>query len=88
MASFTWTKEKCSSCGHTTKTRGEHKGDNLHCFYCRVGVMQWVEIHYGREKYAGLNAGKTIKRDKQEPIRVALPASTFADRLIRLDEEE
>jgi hypothetical protein len=24
--------------------------------------MRWIEVHYGKEKYAGENAGKTIKR--------------------------
>lgn len=62
MAAYTWTKEKCDTCGHVTRTRGVHRNDSLSCFYCRVGKMRWTEIHYGKEKYAGVNAGKTIKR--------------------------
>ena len=63
MAAYTWTKEKCVKCGNVTRTRGLHISDLLTstCFYCK-GRMRWIEVHYGKEKYAGENTGKTIKR--------------------------
>lgn len=55
MAAYTWTLEKCNSCGRAQRTRGVHKDGTLHC-PCG-GTFNWVKVSYGKEKYVGAKAG-------------------------------
>ncbi len=60
MAAYTWTKSKCKSCGQVEKYRGKPSVSDL-CTSCREHAVKTIEIHWGHEKYAGVNAG-TIQK--------------------------
>jgi hypothetical protein len=52
MAAHSWTKEKCTACGHIQRTRGKHFSPSM-CFSCKApNAMLWVSFHCGPEKYA------------------------------------
>lgn len=51
MASYSWTKEKCDTCGLIQRTRGKHMASTMRCIRCG-GTMRWTEFHVGPEKYA------------------------------------
>lgn len=61
MASYTWTKEVCKNCTHTTRTRGKHYTENGLCTNCMQKTMNWTEIHWGPEKYAMGRKGQVTK---------------------------
>jgi hypothetical protein len=57
----TWTKSKCSSCHNVERYHGRPSCSSL-CIVCgsRDG-NKTVEVHWGKEKYAGSKAG-TIEK--------------------------
>ena len=60
MSAYTWTKSKCAECGNVTKYRGRPSCSDL-CLVCQTHNEKVIEVHWGREKYAGAKAG-TIEK--------------------------
>ena len=56
MASYTWTKMRCATCGNVERVRGLHGNGTLGsdtgmCYVCHGRTLA-TEIHWGPEKYA------------------------------------
>ena len=60
MAAYTWTKQKCFSCGQIERYRGRPSCSDL-CTVCKEHDVRVIEIHWGHEKYAGIKDG-TIEK--------------------------
>lgn len=57
---FTKTKEQCTNCGHTMRTRGLLRTVNGVCWNCREKTLQWHTVSWGPEKYAQGRTGKEV----------------------------